>query len=69
MELNLKGKKAIITGASRGIGKAIAYSLAEEGVSLSICSRNLESIKQTAQEISWLNTEEVKKFIDDSANF
>ena len=82
MELNLKGKKAIITGASRGIGKAIAYSLAEEGVSLSICSRNLESIKQTAQEISsrfgvevnysvtdTLNTEEVKKFIDDSANF
>ena len=82
MELNLKGKKAIITGASRGIGRAIAYSLAEEGVNLSICSRNLESIKKTAQEISslfgvevnysvtdTLNTEEVKKFIDNSANF
>ena len=41
MELNLNDKKAIITGASRGIGKAIAISLAKEGVNLSICSSNL----------------------------
>jgi 3-oxoacyl-[acyl-carrier protein] reductase len=39
MNLGLKGKVAVITGASAGIGKAIALGLAEEGVDLAICAR------------------------------
>ena len=39
MDLQLKGKKAIVTGGSEGIGKAISLSLASEGVDVAICAR------------------------------
>jgi NAD(P)-dependent dehydrogenase (short-subunit alcohol dehydrogenase family) len=39
MDLGLKGKRAIVTGASRGIGRAIAATLAAEGVSIAACAR------------------------------
>ena len=39
MDLKLKGKKAIVTGASRGIGRAIAETLADEGADVAICAR------------------------------
>lgn len=52
MDLELKGKKAIVTGASRGIGLQIAQSLAREGMDLSICSRNAEDIARTTEELS-----------------
>ncbi|HAJ56450.1 MAG TPA: hypothetical protein DCL35_01625 [Candidatus Omnitrophica bacterium] len=48
----LKGKNVIITGASRGIGRAIAESLAREGVNLAIAARGKEALDKTAQEIS-----------------
>ncbi len=40
MDLKLKGQKAIITGATKGIGRAIADTLADEGCNVAICARN-----------------------------
>ena len=48
MELELEGKKAIITGATKGIGKAIVMALAKEGVNIAFCARNLDEVETTA---------------------
>jgi 3-oxoacyl-[acyl-carrier protein] reductase len=47
MDLGIEGKWALITGGSRGIGKAIALSLAKEGCNIYICSRNTADIEST----------------------
>jgi len=54
MELGLQGKVAVVTGASRGIGKAIAQLLLEEGCSVAICSRNAAQLNATIAELSRL---------------
>jgi len=51
MDLGLGGRVALITGGSKGIGKAAAQSLIAEGVHVSICARNHESLKQTEAEL------------------
>jgi 3-oxoacyl-[acyl-carrier protein] reductase len=51
MNLGLKGKNAIITGASKGIGKSIALALAEEGVNVTICARGKEALQKTKNEL------------------
>lgn len=50
MDLGLKGKRAIIAAASRGLGRAAASALAEEGAHIAICSRS-KSIFTTCEEI------------------
>jgi 3-oxoacyl-[acyl-carrier protein] reductase len=45
MDLGLKGKKAIVTGATKGIGRAIAETLIDEGAAVAICSRSAESVE------------------------
>ena len=52
MDLELDGKTAIVTGGSRGIGKAIARELAREGVGVAIVARGSEALEVTAQEIA-----------------
>ncbi|GIV61694.1 MAG: short-chain dehydrogenase [Rhodothermaceae bacterium] len=51
MDLGLKGKVALVTGASRGIGRQIALTLAAEGCRLVICARGQEALAGTAAEI------------------
>jgi 3-oxoacyl-[acyl-carrier protein] reductase len=51
MELGLAGKKAIVTGASKGLGKAIAGELAREGTDVAICSRNPGELEDAATEL------------------
>ena len=50
MENSIKGRKALITGASGGIGKVIALALAKEGVKLALLGRNTEKLEEVATE-------------------
>ena len=52
MDLELNGKRAIVTGGSVGIGKATARELAKEGVDVVICARRQDILEQTAAELS-----------------
>jgi 3-oxoacyl-[acyl-carrier protein] reductase len=51
MDLQLKGRTALVTGASMGIGRAIAATLAAEGVKLAVVARRRELLEQLAAEI------------------
>ena len=52
MELGLRGRKAIVSGASKGLGKACALSLAREGVDLTIMARTASTLHEAAGEIA-----------------
>ncbi|HLG73161.1 MAG TPA: SDR family oxidoreductase [Chloroflexota bacterium] len=51
MDLELKGKAALISGGSRGIGKAVARELAREGAAVAITARGVEALRATAAEL------------------
>lgn len=54
MELGIFGRNAIVTGASKGLGRAIADELVREGVRVAICSRSQEEISTAAKELAEL---------------
>jgi 3-oxoacyl-[acyl-carrier protein] reductase len=51
MDLQLNGRKALVTGASRGIGRAIAEQLAAEGCDLALCARGVDSLQALADDL------------------
>src|SRR6267154_5050823 len=52
MNIDLTGKRAVICGGSRGIGRAIALACAEAGAAVSICARGAETLAKTREEIA-----------------
>ena len=52
MDLFLKGHKALITGGTKGIGRAIADQLADEGCNVSICARNAAEVEAAVASFS-----------------
>jgi len=52
MQLDVRGKRVVVAGASRGIGRAIALAFAESGASVSICARGAQVLEATRNEIA-----------------
>jgi 3-oxoacyl-[acyl-carrier protein] reductase len=52
MDLGLKGLKAVVTGGTKGIGRAIAQTLAAEGAHVAFCARNAAEVAQTARDFA-----------------
>jgi 3-oxoacyl-[acyl-carrier protein] reductase len=52
MTFDFSGKRAVVCGGSRGIGRAIALGMAEAGAAVSICARGAETLQQTRGEIA-----------------
>ena len=79
MDLELQGKVGLVTGGSRGIGRATALRLAAEGCAVGICGRTAETLEYTVAELRELNVPahgvvadvavagEVERFVDESA--
>ncbi len=68
MDLGLRGKIAVVTGASRGLGFATARLLAQEGAQVVINSRNSERLNRAAEQISRESGSEVLAIAGDVTN-
>ena len=83
MDLGLTGKRAIVTGGSRGIGRAITERLVAEGCSVALCARNADEVAARVNELQKMspvgtsvtgaavdvaNTEQLRSWIDNVAD-
>jgi 3-oxoacyl-[acyl-carrier protein] reductase len=64
VHLGLRGRAAIVTGGSQGIGRAIAFALAAEGANLTICSRREGPLRSTAEELRSAGADVVALAVD-----
>ena len=69
MDLGLTGKVAIVTGGSRGIGKAIAGELAREGADVAVCGRNQQTIGEAAQALAKDTGRRIIPIVADTTNW
>lgn len=65
MDLGIRGRVALVTGASSGLGKAVALSLAAEGVKLAITARREDELRDVAREASAAGAVEARAFPTD----
>ncbi len=68
MDLMLTGRNAVVLGGSRGLGRAIATTLASEGANVLICSRSTEALEKTASELNALGGGKVHYHTSDLSN-
>jgi 3-oxoacyl-[acyl-carrier protein] reductase len=64
MDLGLKGLKAIVTGGTKGIGQAIAQTLAREGAHVAICARNADEVAASVAELQALGVTAFGRAVD-----
>jgi NAD(P)-dependent dehydrogenase (short-subunit alcohol dehydrogenase family) len=69
MDLELAGRIAIVTGGSRGIGRAIAQELAREGVDVAVCARHRESLDETAKALAKATGRRIVPIVADTTNW
>lgn len=64
MELGLKGRTALVTGGTKGIGRAIAQTLAAEGTHVALCARNAAEVADTVKELSGYGVKVLGRAVD-----
>jgi NAD(P)-dependent dehydrogenase (short-subunit alcohol dehydrogenase family) len=68
MDLKLKGKRVLVTGGSKGIGRAVADGFAAEGAHVSVCARNAQEVASTVAALKTMGVQAFGQALDVSDN-